>query len=209
MRSTGKSKTSIILSTKTEKKRNALKSTPKSIIKPPAPAVVAPNEDEEWEDDDSEADEDGDEDDDGVDEEGMARLMELLGDDGLDEFGQAQLDALAREDDDDDGSSNEVEASGDAKERGAEDEDVESDALSSEESGESDHDDDQGVEEEEGDGEEVIPLDEVDFVDEDAVPRQKIEIDNKVRFPYVLTLFLRQIDTIFRSLLTKFASPFS
>jgi rRNA-processing protein EBP2 len=51
---------------------------------------------------------------DGVDEEGMARLMELLGDDGLDELGQAQLAAFAAEDEDDhDDSSKEGDVEGD------------------------------------------------------------------------------------------------
>ena len=51
---------------------------------------------------------------DGVDEEGMARLMELLGNDGLDELGQAQLEAFAAEDEDDhDDSSKEGDVEGD------------------------------------------------------------------------------------------------
>jgi len=64
------SKPSKHLSTKPEKKKNDLKSKPKSSTKP---AVVAPVKDYEWEDEDSDDNEDKvDEDDNGVDEEGMA-----------------------------------------------------------------------------------------------------------------------------------------
>ena len=39
------------------------------------------------------------------------------------------------------------------------------------------------------DGEDIVALDDVSSVDEDAVPRQKVVIDNKVRPPRILLAF--------------------
>ncbi|KAF9527502.1 eukaryotic rRNA processing protein EBP2-domain-containing protein [Crepidotus variabilis] len=123
-----------------------------------------------------------DSEDDGVDEEGMARLMKALGDDGLDELGQAELGALEGEEGDEDeesecdeevlelGSDEGEEPSGEEREDESAGESIEGIPLSD---GSSDED----VE----DGEQAdIPLDEVSNVDEDVVPRQKVEIDNKL-----------------------------
>jgi rRNA-processing protein EBP2 len=104
--------------------------------------------------------------DDGVDEEGMARLMEVLGEDGLDELGKVQLEALAG----DSGSEEEVESEaglGDQEEDGID----EMGALS-DESSEEDNDEDEGQSE--------MAIDEAPSVDEDAIPHQKLEVDNEV-----------------------------
>lgn len=96
-----------------------------------------------------------------VDQEGMERLMKALGEDGLDDFAQEQLRALAGSDDEE---SDEEE-----------DEDVDEDP------GGEDADDAANA----GPSEVVaIPVDELsddEYLDEDAMPRQKVEIDNKVR----------------------------
>ncbi|RXW24093.1 hypothetical protein EST38_g1764 [Candolleomyces aberdarensis] len=143
---------------------------------------------------DSEEDDEDEEDDDGVDEEGMERLLKALGEDGLDDFDKAQIMALNGTD------SDEEERSG---EEGSEDEGVGDEGASD------DEEEDQSASEEEEDEEEnaakaakskmapqaaddgdeeddeAIPLDEADdSVDEDAVPRRKVEIDNKVRNIY-------------------------
>jgi rRNA-processing protein EBP2 len=130
-------------------------------------------------------DESGDDDEDeGVDEVGMKRLMTALGEDGLDDFELAQLGSL-RGDEDEGG-------------EGGEDESNNEDSVSEEEKGEEgvgalsdepsedgdDFEDDDGAASESLAGEEeedAVALDDVDSVDEDAVPRQKIEIDNTVR----------------------------
>lgn len=151
-----------------------------------------PISDSEEEEDDEEENEDSDEDDDGVDEEGMERLLKALGEDGLDDFDKAQIMAL-------NGAGSDVEVG--SGEEGNEDEDEESEGGShdkeyesgnEEEEEEADHArtaakskiapqaaDDEEYEEED---DEAIPLDEAEHsVDEDAVPRRKVEIDNKVR----------------------------
>jgi rRNA-processing protein EBP2 len=119
---------------------------------------------------DSESEDDGDE---GVDDEGMKRLMAALGDEGLDDFDAEQLRMLGGEEQESDG---EGDDENDATEDEADQEDVLTDTpdgaaddLASDNSSES--------------GDNAIPLDEADFVDEDAVPRQKLEIDNAVWLP--------------------------
>jgi rRNA-processing protein EBP2 len=95
----------------------------------------------------------------GVDEQGLQNLVKALGEDGLDEFDLAQLRML-------NGSPiDEEEESG---------EDDDADATT-----ESEDVDQPDVEKEE----EGIALDDedVDSVDEDAVPRRKVEVDNKAR----------------------------
>lgn len=136
-------------------------------------------------------DEDSDSDDEGIDEEGMARLMEALGDDGLDAFDKAQLD-LALGDEGDQWTTDE-EGEGDytASEEGGSDaesidEGVDNDQEDSDDSQEeSDEDEESGeleTADKTADQGEDIALDDVESVNEDAVPRQKIEIDNEVRF---------------------------
>jgi rRNA-processing protein EBP2 len=104
--------------------------------------------------DSNESDEDS-----GVDEEGLQNLVRALGEDGLDEFDLAQLRMLT-------GSPiGEEEESGDDDDADVTTESEDVDQLNEEE-------------EEEG-----IALDDedVDSVDEDAVPRRKVEVDNKAR----------------------------
>lgn len=161
---------------------------------PAPPAAVCDEEDvDDVEVGDGGSEEDSD--DEGVDEEGMARLMQALGKDGLGEFEQAQLQALAGDEDDAGGSGDDewetdgedVEDAEGASGSGSDGEDA--DAATGDEdedaAGGSDAASD-GENAAEGAGD--IALDDVeDSVDEDAVPRQKIEIDNKVR---TITIFL-------------------
>ncbi|KXN82798.1 putative rRNA-processing protein ebp2 [Leucoagaricus sp. SymC.cos] len=123
--------------------------------KPVAPVIALAQEPsiedlEEDEEDDkarsSSEDEDENSEDEGVDEEGMERLMKLLGEDGLDDFDRAQL-----------------QASDSDEEKEDEDEKVAEEAEDSEDD----------------EGEDAVPLDEVESVDEDAVPQQKLEVDNE------------------------------
>jgi rRNA-processing protein EBP2 len=104
--------------------------------------------------DSNESDEDS-----GVDEEGLQNLVKALGKDGLDEFDLAQLRMLTG-------------SPVDEEEESGEDDDA--DATTELE------DVDQLDEEKEEEG---IALDDedVDSVDEDAVPRRKVEVDNKAR----------------------------
>ncbi|KAJ6585434.1 eukaryotic rRNA processing protein EBP2-domain-containing protein [Mycena capillaripes] len=109
----------------------------------------------------------------------MERLMKALGDDGLDEFETMQLHLTlggdeaggegAGDDDDDDTSDEEFTL------------DKNADEASDEEGSDSeDGEEEEEFEDDEEEGEEDIALDDVESVDEDAVPRQKIEIDNTV-----------------------------
>ena len=137
------------------------------------PEKVVDLAEEEWETEDEEEDEDDETG--GVDEPGMKRLMELLGDDALDEFDAAQLDALKGDD------SGDEEGSESGSEDGSEEGELEgplSDEDSEDDDGEGGEED---VEMQDEDGEDIVALDDVSSVDEDAVPRQKVVIDNKVR----------------------------
>ncbi|KAL1760233.1 eukaryotic rRNA processing protein EBP2-domain-containing protein [Schizophyllum commune] len=173
-----------------EKTANASKLAEKqaSTSKVPLPKAVEEAEDDDDEEDEdfvdgedgsdenvsggdagSDDDEESDSDDEGVDEEGMERLMKLLGDDGLDEYDQAQLNTMLGGDDES-GSEEEGE-----EEEGEDDSDEEADSDSEEAAaGPS------ATKPQEAD-DDAIPLDEVeDEVDEDAVPQRKLEIDNTV-----------------------------
>ncbi|KAK2465398.1 hypothetical protein APHAL10511_002752 [Amanita phalloides] len=132
----------------------------------------ADEEKEEWEESESgEGEEDEDEDDenvdgnDGIDREGMERLLKALGEDGLDDFDRAQLVALHGESEQDEDEGNEAESHGEGDEESVEDE--------------SEDERDEGEDEGGDQDEEGVALDEVESVDEDAVPRRKVEIDNK------------------------------
>jgi rRNA-processing protein EBP2 len=92
----------------------------------------------------------------GVDDEGLEKLIKALGEDGLDEFDLAQLRMLP-------GTA--------ASEEAEEDANAES-VPEDEESGD-------GEEEEEGE-EIALDDDDVDSVDQDAIPRRKVQVDNKV-----------------------------
>ena len=142
------------------KKLSSKGKAPAISVEPPQP--VAEDSDEQSGDDDS-----------GVDEEGMKKLMKALGDDGLDDYEQAQLIALMGDEEEE-----EVD-----EEDGSESDDGEGDQSRDTEAGIEEGSSD-GSEDEEDDlddaEEEEVALDGVESVDEDAVPRQKIEIDNKV-----------------------------
>ncbi|KIM29997.1 hypothetical protein M408DRAFT_328429, partial [Serendipita vermifera MAFF 305830] len=114
---------------------------------------------------------------DDVDEEGMNRLMELLGDDGLDDFAKYQLGLVsaAGEDDEED------------------DSDAENDEENDDDDEESDEDDEEaedGADSQEGENAEPeatmvealedVDLEDVSSIDDDAVPRQKLIINNSV-----------------------------
>jgi hypothetical protein len=120
--------------------------------------------------DESDTDQDESED----DEEGLERLMNALGEDGLDEYDLAQLrmltgSAAGEESDEEEGHD------GDGEE-----DDVEAASAS---------EDEEQVEEEEKSGEkDEIALDDEDVgsVDEDVIPRRKVEVDNKVASSFLL-----------------------
>ncbi|KAJ3557163.1 hypothetical protein NM688_g1622 [Phlebia brevispora] len=129
-------------------------------------------EEEEDRDGEEEADSDEDEEDEDdadVDEEGMERLMKLLGEDGLDDVARSELEALVADEEISDEDDDEDEAEeGDGNEEGAEgDHEIAEKNLVVE------------VEEDQEEDQEVL-LEDADSVDDDAVPKQKIEIDNKV-----------------------------
>ncbi|KAM6494437.1 Eukaryotic rRNA processing protein EBP2 domain containing protein [Amanita muscaria] len=143
----------------------------------------------------SESDDDG-----GIDQEGMARLITALGEDGLDDFDRAQLVALHGDQSDDeieetdDENKDEEGVSDEASDSGEEESQSDDDPGSEEEveerhdggadvpkpDAEEDEEESEEGEDEDEDEENDIALDEVESVDEDAVPQHKIEIDNKV-----------------------------
>ncbi|KAJ7647044.1 eukaryotic rRNA processing protein EBP2-domain-containing protein [Roridomyces roridus] len=106
----------------------------------------------------------------------MERLMKALGDDGLDDYEQMQLHAVLGgdedEDDEEDSSFTLENAADTADDNGGSESEDGSDAG---EDGEEDEDEGEDSEEEED-----VALDDVESIDDDAVPRQKIEIDNTV-----------------------------
>ncbi|KAG6872015.1 hypothetical protein C0995_013893 [Termitomyces sp. Mi166 len=154
------------------------KVTTKVSKKAPLPEVEDPEDDEADEDDDDEEDSD-----EGVDEAGMARLMSALGEDGLDDFDRAQLN-LALGEDGEDGSDDEEQDEDGASDAGEEESDAASDVEAgsdAEDEGQEGSEDEEDGEEDGEDGEEEdILLEDVEHLDDDAVPRQKIEINNKV-----------------------------
>jgi rRNA-processing protein EBP2 len=147
-------------------------------------------QDDELDDVDGEGsgeDSEDEDEDEGVDEAGMKRLMAALGDDGLKDFELAQLGALDGEGQDE-GSDEE---NGDAESGSGEDEeedegvDALSDEFSEDEAGETETPtvvtQPNGNADDLDEDEDAVALDDVESVDEDAVPRQKIEVDNTVR----------------------------
>jgi rRNA-processing protein EBP2 len=139
------------------------------------------------ESDASEADESLDDDDEnsGVDDEGLEKLMELLGEDGLDEFDLAQLRMLSG---------------------AAAGEEAEDDASAERELEDEEHGDEEEEEEEEDDDEEIaLDDDDVGSVDQDAIPRRKVQVDNEV---CVFSLFTsHSADFIYRSRLNAYGIP--
>jgi hypothetical protein len=148
---------------------NSLSKSAKAVSQKPPLAESSSDEEENEEESDDE----------GVDAEGMEKLMKALGEDGLDEYEQAQLQVLRGEQDEEwETDEEEVEGkSGESADEDEEEEDGDEEAEGSDIGkiiqGPSDNEEEQ---------EDAIALDDVDdSVDEDAIPRQKIEIDNKVR----------------------------
>ncbi|KAF8312922.1 eukaryotic rRNA processing [Clavulina sp. PMI_390] len=131
----------------------------------------------------------------------MKRLMDLLGDDGLDEFGAAQLDAL-------NGGDSESGSDSDAEDSDGSDADGAVEQSLSDEDSSADEDDEVGGEDggkdvdmvngDEEDDEELA-IDEQDDIslDEDAVPKQKVVIDNKARFTSYHQLQTIKLDSSF------------
>ncbi|EUC63333.1 rRNA processing protein Ebp2 [Rhizoctonia solani AG-3 Rhs1AP] len=153
------------------------------------PASTGAEADAEPSDEDSE-----DSEDDGVDEEGMSKLMKLLGNDGLDDIAEQQLSELGlgdseeSEDEDSEKDSEDgeevAEDGSDASESGWVDEDAEMDGPGSDVAGKLKisnevAEDEEGSEDEE-DADEAVALDEASEVDEDVVPKQKVVINNEV-----------------------------
>jgi len=183
---------------KNEGKRKQKDSTKLSTIVPPSSPTAEPDDDfeeeetpsddavvegsnedtvESEEDDDTDPEEDsGDE---GIDQEGMERLMELLGEDGLDDFDRAQLTGLGDEegeDSEDEEEGEEVSIEGGEGESNSGAEDKDKGMANGEKDEIQDNADTDGDEEDD----EAVPLDEVESIDGDALPQQKLEIDNKV-----------------------------
>ena len=135
----------------------------KKPVSPPRDKVVKSDRKPEPPPESDESKVDGSIDDDdensGVDDEGLEKLMKALGEDGLDEFDLAQLRMLSGA------------ATGEESEEDTNAESVPEDKQSGD-----------GEDEEE---EEEIALDDddVDSVDQDAIPRRKVQVDNKVCIP--------------------------
>ncbi len=131
------------------------------VVKPPPPHSSDARETDGSLDDDEDSD---------VDDEGLEKLVSALGEDGLDEFDLAQLRMLS-------GAAADWKASD--EEEGSGDSEEEPGAESGPEDGEP------GDREEVEEGEEMaLDGDDVDSVDQDAIPRRKVQVDNKVRpFP--------------------------
>ena len=125
---------------------------------------------------DSEEEEDSDNG--GVTEEGMQRLMQALGDEPLDEFDNAQLESLIGDEDEDDSEGEEALDNSDAEFEENDDDDDEVEEAGSEVELDADETE-----------EEDIALDDVESIDDDAVPKQKIEIDNEVRVTWFFVYF--------------------
>jgi len=155
--------------------------------KPPPPVEISKEDKDDEEsleaevdDDDEEGgsdDENGDSEDEGVDQVGMERLVELLGEDGLDDFDRAQLKSLAEDDEEEED-----------LEDGAEDEKVEE--VSDREEGKNGGDMEEKEEVEVQSNDDDVLLDEAESIDQDAVPKQKLEIDNQVSLVSFECLFL-------------------
>ncbi|KAG8744239.1 rRNA-processing protein and EBNA1-binding protein ebp2, partial [Ceratobasidium sp. 423] len=141
--------------------------------KPPSPPLAEAPTSTGAEADDEPSDEDSeDSGDHDIDEEGMSKLMKLLGDDGLDEVAEQQLREEVAEGGDD------------ASESGWVDEDGEIAGPESDVAGKLQFSaTEEAVDEEDNDDEENgedVALDEASEVDEDIVPKQNMVINNEV-----------------------------
>ena len=144
--------------TASQPRDDGLKGGPNSKVAQPAPSHESDaNGFDEPQDDDEEEDS-------GVDDEGLEKLMNALGEDGLSEFDLAQLRMLSGSAAGEEGSNGEEADSTDGEEDGVNTEPQEQ----AEEAGE----------------EIALDDEDVDSVDQDAIPRRKVQVDNKVRhFP--------------------------
>jgi rRNA-processing protein EBP2 len=153
----------------------------KAVPRSPSPAPVHSEEDEEGDYQDTD-----DSEDDGVDEEGMARLMQALGENGLDDMGRVQLEALAAGSGSENGGEEGLDGENVIDSEGSEVEGSGADEVGqlSDESS-----DDQEGEQAEPHESHDIAMDDASSVDEDAIPHQKVELDNKVCLRNFLTCF--------------------
>lgn len=131
---------------------------------------------------DEEEESEGEED---IGEEGLAKVMEMLGEEGLDDIGQMQLGALDgradAEDEDEDEEDNSSEDEDVDDEENSVDEDVGTEGKTVKTGGPDNGDDD-----EEFGSDEEVELDGLSddlSVDADVVPRQQITINNEVSLP--------------------------
>jgi Eukaryotic rRNA processing protein EBP2 len=131
---------------------------------------------------------DGDEDD--VDEATMKRIMELLGDDGLDEFAQHQLGMLGGQasEEEDDKTESEKGGSGVQEDSGSENEasvNLSNEGEDIDEDEDEDDGDDGDVAVTQGALDAEVDLEDLSEVDEDAVPRQRLEHMDGVSFSFL------------------------
>jgi len=107
------------------------------------------------------------EEDSGVDEEGLEKLMTALGEDGLDEFDLAQLRMLSGTAVDEEGSSEDEEEPSEEDDADGENPSEEVELM-------------EGDEVSEADEEIALDDEDVESVDQDAIPRRKVQVDNKI-----------------------------
>lgn len=150
------------------------------------PEVDEGESDEGDKEEEEDADDSGSEveDDEGIDEEGLERLTNALGEEGLDDFDRAQLVALRGVSSDEEEEGHEADSHSE-EEEAVEVESGDESADEHEEAGEEEEqeqnaEESNGEDEGEDEDDEGIALDDVESIDEDAVPRQKIEINNTV-----------------------------
>lgn len=161
--------------------------------------------------DDSQTSENSDSEDEGVDEEALDKVVKLLGDDGLDEEAQMQLGMLGEQDEDDEDDEDWVDdgeaSASNSNEENSEDEDVEMGAEESspEVTAKGDKHTAQkktisskvketskqaAGEDEDEDGIALDDLSDANLsLDADAVPQQKITINNEVRLQSQLSIY--------------------
>jgi rRNA-processing protein EBP2 len=115
-------------------------------------------------------------DEDNMDEASMNRIIELLGDDGLDEFAQYQLEVLGEQGSEEEGDYSDV------QEYSGSENEATDESISSSKEGEVIRDDEEeniNVTEDVLDAE--VDVEDLSEVDEDTVPRQRLEYMNTVR----------------------------
>jgi rRNA-processing protein EBP2 len=154
--------------------------THSKLVQPAPPHEVDASESDESRDDDD------DDEDSGVDKEGLEKLMNALGEDGLSEFDLAQLRMLS-------GAAADEEEGSNGEEEDSSGGDIGTDPEEEAEA------------EEAGDGI-ALDDDDVDSVDQDAIPRRKIQVDNKVR-PFPLSSLASSSYIMGRSRSNAYGTP--